>query len=100
MKELLKSDWPIFAKIGLPCTGPGVGIEALASPIWDQTIDPPFKTNSGFTPKNEGFHKAKSAILPFSIEPTYLLIPWAIAGLIVTLEIYRLNLKLSFLSES
>ena len=27
-------------------------------------------TNSGFTAKKEGFHKTKSAIFPFSIEPT------------------------------
>ena len=75
VKELLIRDWPKLANIGRPCTGPGVGIEAFASPIWDQTIDPPLTTNSGFTAKKEGFHNAKSAILPFSIDPTCLSIP-------------------------
>ena len=60
-----------ICNIGLPWTGPGVGIDALASPIWDQTIDPPLITKSGFTAKKDGFHSTKSAILPFSIEPTY-----------------------------
>lgn len=36
---------PKAANIGRPCTGPGVGIEALASPIWAQTIEPPFTTS-------------------------------------------------------
>ena len=75
VKELLIRDWPKLANIGRPCTGPGVGIEAFASPIWDQTIDPPLTTNSGLTAKKDGFHKTKSAIVPLSIDPTYVLIP-------------------------
>ena len=76
---------PKAANIGRPWTGPGVGIEALASPIWAQTIEPPLITSSGLTPKKPGFQSTRSASLPTSTEPTWLSNPWAIAGLIVTL---------------
>ena len=51
---------------------------------------------SGLAPNISGLHITKSAIFPTSIDPMYLWIPCAIAGLIVTLEIYLLILKLSF----
>ena len=78
---------PKAANIGRPCTGPGVGIEALASPIWAHTIEPPLITNSGFTPKKPGFHSTRSASLPTSTEPIWESSPWAMAGLIVVLAI-------------
>src|SRR5260221_8796 len=42
---------------------------ALASPIWAQAIMPPFKTSSGLTPKNSGFHCTRSAHFPGSTLP-------------------------------
>ena len=63
--------------------GCGVGIEALGSPIKAVLIDPPIHTISGFTPKNALSQIQKSALFPSSMEPTELLIPWAIAGFIV-----------------
>ena len=56
---------------------------------------PPLIIKLGFTPKNLGFHKTKSANFPTSTEPTSCAIPWVIAGLIVYLETYLFALKLS-----
>ena len=63
-----------------------MGIEAFGSPITDQAIIPPFKTISGFTPKNAGFHKTRSANLPASTDPTWPAIPCEIAGLMVNFD--------------
>jgi hypothetical protein len=41
--------------------------------------------SEGFVPKKAGFHRTKSASFPFSIDPTWSEIPWAIAGLMVYL---------------
>ena len=78
---------PSAPNIGRKCTGCGVGIDALASPIGAAAIMPPFKIMEGFTPKNAGRHSTKSANLPGSIEPTSWLMPCANAGLIVYLAI-------------
>ena len=56
--------------IGLKCTGCGVGIDALGSPISAALITPPIHTISGLTPKNPRSHKQKSALFPSSIDPT------------------------------
>jgi len=60
-------------------------MEALASPITLQAINPPLITISGFVPKNAGFQRIRSAILPGSIDPTVSAIPCVSAGLIVYL---------------
>ena len=64
-------------------TGCVVGIEALASPIFEATIIPPLMIISGLEPKKAGFQSTRSANFPFSTEPTYSEIPWVMAGLIV-----------------
>ena len=67
-------------------TGSQVGIDALASPIFEATIMPPLMTMSGFAPKKAGFQSTRSAHLPASTEPTYEATPCVSAGLIVYLE--------------
>src|SRR5271156_1057302 len=81
-------------------TGCGVGMEALASPITLQAIKPPLTIISGLAPKKAGFHKTKSASLPGSMEPTWALMPWVMAGLMVYLATYRLMRRLSLRLES
>src|SRR5215831_17800770 len=76
---------PNAANIGRYRTGWGVGIEALGSPMAAVTISPPFRTNSGLTPKKAGFHRTRSASFPVSTEPTSWAMPWAMAGLMVYL---------------
>src|SRR6478609_1039591 len=80
--------------------GDGVGIEALASPMALQAMNPPLRTISGLAPKNAGFHKTRSASLPGSIEPTCAATPCVIAGLIVYLATYRFTRALSLRLES
>src|ERR1700688_203086 len=77
---------PKLPNIGRMKTGCGVGMLAFGSPIWDQAMTPPLMTISGFAPKRAGFQSTRSASLPGSTEPIKWLIPWAIAGLIVYLE--------------
>jgi hypothetical protein len=67
--------------------GCGVGIEAFGSPIGAAAITPPLMTMSGFTPKNAGDQRTRSASLPASIDPMWRETPCAIAGLIVYLAI-------------
>ena len=76
---------PWAPNIGLPHTGSGVGMEALASPIAANAMKPPLITNCGCTPKNAGRHSVRSASLPTSTEPISALTPWATAGQIVYL---------------
>jgi len=64
-------------------TGCGVGIDALPSPIIAPAMKPPLITSSGFTPKNAGRQRTRSAIFPTSSDPTCAAMPCAIAGLIV-----------------
>jgi hypothetical protein len=71
--------------IGRGSTGCGVGIDALASPICAQAMNPPLITSAGRTPKNFGSHSTRSASLPASTEPISSAMPCAIAGLIVYL---------------
>src|SRR5271155_4095593 len=78
-------DLPKAANIGWYCTGCGVGIDALGSPIGAAPIEPPLMMHSGLTPKNAGDHSTRSASLPFSTEPISFETPWAIAGLMVYL---------------
>ena len=66
--------------------GCGVGMDAFGSPMTPWTICPPLMIRSGLTPKNLGSHSTRSANLPSSTEPTAWETPWAIAGLIVYLE--------------
>ena len=70
VKLVLNGARPKLPNIGRVNTGCGVGIEAFGSPIAADMGKPPFKTISGFTPKNAGFHNTRSASLPTSIEPT------------------------------
>jgi hypothetical protein len=42
----------------------------VPSPIIARAMSPPLITISGFTPKNTGFHRTRSAIWPTSAEPT------------------------------
>lgn len=86
-------------------------------------MTPDLRTISGFAPKFSGFHRTRSASLPTSTEPTYLLMPCVMAlryyrirqvqspghreakkpatyGLIVYLEIYLFTLPLSHSDES
>src|ERR1700686_143788 len=79
------SDLPKAANIGWQCTGCGVGIEALGSPMGAATIEPPLMMQSGLTPKNAGDHSTRSASLPFSTEPISFETACAIAGLMVYL---------------
>src|SRR3954469_6648263 len=78
-------DLPNAANIGWYCTGCGVGIEALGSPMGAATIEPPLMIQSGLTPKKAGDHSTRSASLPFSTDPISFDTPCAIAGLIVYL---------------
>ncbi len=71
--------------IGRGSTGCGVGMEALASPICAHAIMPPLTTTSGFTPKNLGSHRTRSASFPTSTDPTSASRPWAMAAAIVYL---------------
>src|SRR5271170_8521914 len=64
-------------------TGCGVGIEALGSPMALHAMNPPFTIISGFTPKNAGFQRTRSANFPGSIEPISAAMPWVTAGLMV-----------------
>ena len=64
-------------------TGWGVGIEAFASPICDHAMKPPLITSSGFTPKNAGCQRTRSASFPTSTDPTSFAMPCVIAGLMV-----------------
>src|SRR5713101_8094496 len=77
------SDLPKAANIGWKCTGCGVGIDALGSPIGAATMEPPLMMQSGLTPKKAGDHSTMSASLPFSTEPISFDTPCAIAGLMV-----------------
>src|ERR1700689_488181 len=79
------SDLPKAANIGWWCTGCGVGIDALGSPIGAATIEPPLMMQSGLTPKNAGDHSTRTAGLPFSTDPISFDTPCAIAGLMVYL---------------
>lgn len=45
-------------------TGSGVGMLAFGSPMLAQAITPPLMTISGFAPKNDGFHRTRSANFP------------------------------------
>ncbi len=78
-------DGMVAPNMGRAITGCGVGIDALASPIWAQAITPPLTTTDGRTPKNAGSHKHRSASLPTSTEPTSPSSPWDTAGQMVTL---------------
>src|SRR4028118_2144941 len=60
---------------------------------------PPFRIISGFTPKNAGFHKTRSANFPTSTEPTKCEMPCVIAGLMEYLAMYRLMRVLSAYSK-
>src|SRR5690606_3649235 len=71
--------------MGRGSTGWGVGIEALASPIWAQATMPPLSTSAGFTAKKAGSQSTRSASLPGSTEPSSAPRPWATAGQIVYL---------------
>mmetsp|Transcript_1439 Transcript_1439/g.3156 ORF Transcript_1439/g.3156 Transcript_1439/m.3156 type:complete len:239 (-) Transcript_1439:2066-2782(-) len=94
------SSWPLpdarAPNIGRICTGCGVGILALGSPIWDQDMAPPFTIISGFAPNMLGFHRTRSASFPTSTLPTCWDIPWVMAGLMVYLAKYRFTRVLSF----
>ena len=85
LTQVLASARPKAPNIGRMCTGCGVGIEALGSPIAAATIAPPLTMIAGFTPKKAGFQSTRSASLPTSIEPTSWAMPCASAGLIVYL---------------
>src|ERR1700756_2279240 len=74
---------PKAPNIGRYRTGWGVGIEEPGSPIAFQAIKPPLMIISGFTPKNAGFQRTRSASLPDSMEPTSPDTPGVIAGLMV-----------------
>src|SRR5258708_39630681 len=75
-------------------------MEDLGSRMGAAAILPPFKTIDGLTPKTAGFHNTRSASLPASTDPTSCDTPWAMAGLIVYLAMYRFTLKLSAAEES
>src|ERR1700689_1819055 len=94
------SDLPKAANIGWWCTGCGVGIDALGSPIGAATIEPPLMMHSGLPPKNAGDHGTRSASLRFSTEPVSFETPRAIAGLMGYLVMERLTRKLSLLPLS
>mmetsp|Transcript_24167 Transcript_24167/g.36728 ORF Transcript_24167/g.36728 Transcript_24167/m.36728 type:complete len:299 (+) Transcript_24167:97-993(+) len=81
--------------MGRIITGWGVGMLAFGSPIWAQAMVPPLMTISGLAPNMEGFHKTRSASLEGSIEPTRRDMPWATAGLMVYLAMYRRMRSLS-----
>ena len=51
-------------------TGWVVGMDALASPILEAMIMPPFTIISGLAPKKAGSHKTRSANFPTSTDPT------------------------------
>src|SRR3984885_2944626 len=74
---------PKLPNIGRYITGCGVGIEAFGSPIALQAMKPPFTIISGFTPKNAGFHRTRSASFPGSTDPISAAMLCVIAGLIV-----------------
>ncbi len=76
---------PNEPNIGRMCTGCGVGMLALGSPIAAAAMKPPLRIKLGLTPKKAGFHNTRSAHLPTSIEPTSCAMPLASAGLIVYL---------------
>ena len=81
-------------------SGCGVGIEAPASPICAQAMNPPLITSSGRMPKNPGFHSTRSASFPASTEPTTSPKPCAMAGLMVYFATYLRILELSFSPRS
>src|SRR5204862_1592914 len=91
---------PSAPNIGRYRTGSGVGIDALGSPMSAATIRPPTRIRSGFTPKNAGDQRTRSARLPTAIEPMYSATPWAMAGLIVYFATYLRARRLSFRDES
>ena len=76
---------PNAPNMGRMCTGCGVGIDALGSPIGAAAMAPPLMTQSGFTPKNAGDHSTRSASLPASTEPMCFDTPCEMAGLMVYL---------------
>src|SRR5580698_10675610 len=76
---------PKLPNIGRYITGCGVGIEAFGSPMALQAMNPPLTIISGFTPKNAGFHRTRSASFPGSMDPISAAMPCVIAGLIVYL---------------
>ena len=98
--DVLSTASPFAPNMSVYTTGCGVGIEAFASPIFDEQINPPFIIISGFTPNIAGLQRTRSAIFPTSTEPAYSEIPCVIAGFIVYFEIKRLIRVLSFLSLS
>ncbi len=61
---------PVAPNMSRYSTGSGVGMDAFASPMRANRIEPPLITISGFAPNNAGCHSTKSAILPTSTEPT------------------------------
>src|SRR5579859_7752023 len=91
---------PNDPNIGRYSTGCGVGMEALASPITLQAMNPPLTIISGFTPKKAGFQSTRSASLPGSMDPTCAAMPCVMAGLMVYLATKRFTLKLSLRLES
>mmetsp|Transcript_28076 Transcript_28076/g.46095 ORF Transcript_28076/g.46095 Transcript_28076/m.46095 type:complete len:225 (+) Transcript_28076:156-830(+) len=75
--------------MGRMYTGWGVGMLALGSPIWAQAMVPPLMIISGLAPNMEGFHRTRSASLEGSMDPMRWDMPWAMAGLMVYLAMYR-----------
>jgi hypothetical protein len=62
-----------------------VGMLAFGSPMAAMAMKPPLSTRLGLTPKKAGFQNTRSAHLPTSMLPTSWLMPWASAGLMVSL---------------
>src|ERR1700747_733788 len=68
--ELSVIERPYAPNMGREYSGCGAGKEPLGSPMIAAAVVPLFRTISGFTPKNAGFHTQRSASFPASIDPT------------------------------
>ena len=75
-------------------------MDAPASPICAQAMNPPLITSSGLMPKKPGFHSTRSASFPVSTDPTASAKPCEMAGLIVYFATYRLMRRLSLSPRS
>lgn len=76
---------PYAPNCGPRTRGSQVSVAALGSPVTPYAGKPDFRTSWGFAPKNSGRHRTMSASFPGSTEPTSWAMPWAMAGLTVSL---------------
>lgn len=86
---------PCAPNCGPSTRGSQVSVAAFGSPVTPYAGKPDLSTSCGLAPKNSGRHSTMSASFPVSMEPISCARPWAMAGLTVSLAMYRSTRALS-----